>query len=518
MRCSIGKRIGAVLLCCCMLLTSGCFPVYSVLGDMQFSYGSEPELKYDDVAVMQQDNQKVSGIYPSGTRAFVFKDCTYESDIDDFRLIAHAGNVFIYYYTGITVKNDGADEYGNTENKKGYYDKKGKTLDYFWTIAAYNFVKKEYTTIHKQSYNPVNDAGKMNCNPVTMYTNTCYCSYMVNVGYFFIEFYIASYTDDTFNFIYTDSYKKVWKLSNDDKEKIRDYLGISNNLFCCSDVAVKNLGTDDGDKFAVSFMRLPDKNNQKNFNQDNVMLELQLKSEVKDERTVLSTKLIKKESKILTINGGNILSSNYTSGNCIYVMSVDKSYKWIKFGIDNRDRRTRFKIELPEGELKTNNVLQSFSVLDWYDDQGNISNEESMLELVFKNRVCYYHISRKSSAPIEYKYELLKEYPLDEFNMNYCSSDDMPSVGYYSHGINLSSTEKGFRCIDTDGSVEWSWKDGAAYFSSPYGERTLIVGFKGYTYTRKVTYLNQKGEVTSTQSSESPFTMAQLPFATVFIV
>lgn len=502
-----------------MLLTSGCFPVYSILGDMQFTYASEPELKYDDVAVMHQDDQKVSGVYPAGTRAFMFKDCTYESDIDDFRLIAHAGNVFIYYYTGITVKNDGADEYGNTENKKGYYDKAGKTLDYFWTIALYNFESKEYTTIHKQSYNPVNDAGKMNCNPVTMFTNTLYCSYMVNVGYFYIEFAIGSYSSSPFDFIFLESSKTIWKLSNDDKKDIRELLGIDSNKFCCTDVAVKQLGTDDGDKFAVSFMRLPDKDDSDNFNQNNVMFELRLKSEVdSNNNKTLSTELKKKESKILTIEGGNILSSNYVSGNCIYVMSVGKSNKWIKFGIDNRDRRTRFKIELPEDESKENNALQSFTVLDWYHDDGSISYEESILALVFKNRVCYYHISRKSEAPIEYKYELLKEYPLDEFNMNYRSADDIPSVGYYSHGINLSSTEKGFRCINTDGDVLWSRKGGAAYFSSPYGEKTLIVGFSGYTYTKTVMYINEDGEVTSTQSSQTPFTLAQLPFATVFIV
>ena len=531
MRFSLKNRICAALLCCCMLFMTGCFACHSILGvdnDEYFDVDSNLSM---DVEMNNQDSA-VSGEYPGGRRAFVFNNCTYEADISDFRLIDIYGNVAYYYYTGITVLND--DEVGtetdlesnsesgdesdpgyNFVNKKGYYDKNKAKLKYFWTIAEYDFITEEYNEIHSQEYYPPGDAVKMNGNPVRVRRNTYYADYVINVGYFFIRFAVSG--GDGISFRYYD--KEIWKLSSDNKEKIRDELGIEgdNNNFCCTDLAVKNK---DENKFAATFMILP---TDDNFNQVNVMYEVELKSEVVDNVTKRTIILRKKESNVKTVVGGNILSSNAAAGNCVYVLKENsKNNKKIKFGIDNRDRRTSFEIEIGKTTDK-NNVLQSFSVKDYTDtdDNGNefVSTEESRLELVFKNRIEYYKIERYTVfGVIEYKAVYLKTYWLNEFCSTYLSSDDIPSILDFPWGVNISSTTDGFRNIFESGETNWSSLSGAAYFSARYGGKTLVVGFDGYTFDKTVRYFDEEGNETRVSKSKSEFTLAQLPFATVRIV
>ena len=309
MRISLKKRIFAVLLCCCIVFTSGCFPIHSILSDQYYDYGESGTLDMY-CSMMSDKNQAVTGEYPDGQRAFKFKNCTYEADISDFKLIDVAGDVCLYYYTGVTVIGESG------ENKKGYYDKANAKLKYFWTIAGYNFNTENYFEVHSQEYYPASgDADKMSGNPVIRYTNTYYRDYVINVGYFFIKFSVNCYTDKPKEFMFDK--KEIWKLSNDNKKEIREKLGIKgdNNNFCCTDLAVKNRNEE---KYAATFMTLP---NDDSFNQKNVMFEVELKSEVKDNKTVREIVLRKKESNVKTVQGGNILSSNPTSGNCIYVIT-----------------------------------------------------------------------------------------------------------------------------------------------------------------------------------------------------
>ncbi len=511
MRISLKKRIFAVLLCCCVVFTSGCFPIHSILSDQYYDYGASGTLDMY-CSMMSDKNQAVTGEYPGGQRAFKFKNCTYEADISDFKLIDVAGDVCLYYYTGIKV----LDESG--ENKKGYYDRTTAKLKYFWTIAGYNFNTGNYFEIHNQEYYPANgDSGKMSGNPVIRYTNTYYRDYVINVGYFFIKFSVNCYTDKPKEFMFDN--KEIWKLSNDNKKEIREKLGIKgdNNNFCCTDLAVKNRNEE---KYAATFMTLP---NDDSFNQKNVMFEVELKSEVKDNKTVREIVLRKKESNVKTVQGGNILSSNPTSGNCIYVItSNSKDREKIKFGIDNRDRRTRFEIEIGK-TTDENNVLQSFSVKDYTDkdSDGNeyVSDEESRLELVFKNRIEYYKIERYyQGLVIEYRAIHLKTYKLNEFCSTYLSSDDIPSILDFSWGVNISSTTDGMRNINESGSTRWSSRSGAAYCSARYGGKTLVIGFDGFTFDKTVRYFDDDGNETGMSQSKSEFTMAQLPFATVRIV
>lgn len=500
MRFSLKNRICAVFLCICTVFMSGCFPVHSILGNTTDYSTSDTELNIDKFK-MNNNNQRISGDYPAGTRAFMFKECTYEADIDNFRLIGILGHTMVYFYTGIKV-------YGvDGENLKGYYDSSSVSRKYFWTIASYNTLKKEYTTIKTMTYNP-QAAEKINGNPTALYEFPSSASYMVNVGYDFFLFSMSS--DDSLNYYYDHNVTK-WSMSDDNKKDIRKALSISGNTFCCSDMAVKNR---DEMKFAVTFMALPDSDGD--FNQDNVMFELEFKTKQKKRQTVRSIKVRKKEKAVLTVAGGNIISSNPDSGNCIYVLNEGEN---IKFGIDNRDRKTSFKISV-KGQSGTNRVLQSFSVEDWKDDNGNVSDEDSTLELVFKNRVEYYKIERYHGffGVIEYRAKKIASYPLDSFNSNYLSSDDMPSVGYYSHGINLCSAEKGFKCIDTNGNIRWQrQKKGAAYFSASYGSKTLVVGFNSFRFNKTVHTYDDNGKEVSVSQSESEFTLAQLPFATVKI-
>lgn len=525
MRISLKKRIFAVLLCCCIVFTSGCFPIHSILGNEYYDYAQSGSLDMK-FAMMSDKNQAVSGVYPEGKRAFKFNNCTYEADISDFKLIDVLGNVCFYYYTGITVLNESG------ENKKGYYDRTTAKLKYFWTIAAYNFVLDEYYEIHSQQYYPANgDAGKMNGNPVSVRRNEYYADYVINVGYFFIRFAVNSANGMDFKFMD----KEIWKLSDDNKETIRKKLGIKQNNFCCTDLSVKNR---DENKFAATFMILP---NDEKFNQVNVMFEVELKSEVKDDKTVREIKLTKKVGNVITVKGGNLLSSNAAAGNCLYVTKENsiKNDK-IKFGIDNRDRKTEFEIKIGF-TTDENNVLQSFSVKDWVykDDDGNmvVSDEESTLELVFKNRIEYYKIERYTGAWFQTEYRAVdkKTYSLDKFCSTYLSSDDIPSIDTYSWGIdlplddinstgtypseiNLSSTTNGFKCIDYSGETNWSFTSGAAFFSCAYGDETLIVGFDGYTFDKTVRYFDDDGNEVGVSKSKSEFTLAQLPFATVRIV
>ncbi|MGN0670059.1 MAG: hypothetical protein ACI4JZ_05870, partial [Oscillospiraceae bacterium] len=419
-------------------------------------------MELESYTMMGNTDQVVSGEYPDGQRAFKFVGCTYEADISDFKLIDVAGDVCLYYYTGIKVLNESG------ENKKGYYDRTTAKLKYFWTIAGYNFNTGNYFEVHSQEYYPANgDAGKMSGNPAIVYKSDYTPVYIINVGYFFIKF--ALYRDDYYELLFNggtldDNCKNfshpeiaIWKLSNDNKKEIREKLGIKgdNNNFCCTDLAVKNRNEE---KYAATFMILP---TDDNFNQKNVMFEVELKSEVKDNKTVKEIVLRKKESNVKTVQGGNILSSNPTSGNCVYVItSNSKDREKIKFGIDNRDRRTRFEIEIGK-TTDENNVLQSFSVKDYTDtdSDGNeyISDEESRLELVFKNRIEYYKIVRKSVLGIiEYETEHLKTYWLNEFCSTYLSSDDIPSILDFPWGVNISSTTEGMRNIYESGNTNWS--------------------------------------------------------------
>lgn len=500
MRFSLKNRICAVFLCICTVFMSGCFPVHSILGNTTDYSTSDTELNIDKFK-MNNNNQRISGDYPAGTRAFMFKECTYEADIDNFRLIGILGHTMVYFYTGIKV-------YGvDGENLKGYYDSSSVSRKHFWTIASYNTLKREYTTIKTMTYNP-QAAEKINGNPTALYEYSDSAQYMVNVGYDFFLFSMSS--DDSLNYYYDHNVTK-WSMSDDNKKDIRKALSISGNTFCCSDMAVKNR---DEMKFAVTFMALPDSGDD--FNQDNVMFELEFKTKQKKRQIVRSIKVRKKEKAVLTVAGGNIISSNPDSGNCIYVLNEGEN---IKFGIDNRDRKTSFKISV-KGQSGTNRVLQSFSVEDWKDDKGNVSDEDSTLELVFKNRVEYYKIERYHGffGVIEYRAKKIASYPLDSFNSNYLSSDDMPSVGYYSHGINLCSAEKGFKCIDTNGNIRWQrQKKGAAYFSASYGSKTLVVGFNSFRFNKTVHTYDDNGKEVSVSQSESEFTLAQLPFATVKI-
>ena len=546
MRISLKKRLFAVLLCCCAVFTSGCFPIHSILGNEYYDYAQSGSLDMK-FAMMGDKNQAITGVYPEGQRAFKFNNCTYEADISDFKLIDVVGDVCLYYYTGITVLND--DEVGtnidadsssesstyNLVNKKGYYDKTKAKLKYFWTIAGYNFENGNYFEVHSQEYYPASgDAGKMSGNPVTRYKDTYYSDYVINVGYFFIFFSVNSSYDHPNSFHLLS--KETWKLSNDNKKTIRNSLGIkgSKNNFCCTDLAVKNR---DEAKYAATFMILP---TDDDFNQNNVMFEVELKSEVKDNKTVREIKLTEKEDEVLTVTGGNILSSNAVAGNCLYVLKENsiKNDK-IKFGIDNRDRKTEFEIKIGF-TTDENNVLQSFSVKDWVykDDDGNkvVSDEESTLELVFKNRIEYYKIERYTSwFQTEYRAVDKKTYSLDKFCSTYLSSDDIPSIDTYSWGIdlplddidstgtypseiNLSSTTSGFKCIDYSGETNWSFTSGAAFFSCAYGDKTLIIGFDGYTFDKTVRYFDNDGNEVGVSKSKSEFTLAQLPFATVRIV
>lgn len=539
MRISLKKRIFAVLLCCCIVFTSGCFPIHSILGNEYYDYSASGSLDLD-IKMMSQ-NQAVSGEYPDGKRAFKFKNCTYEADISDFRLIDVVGNVTIYYYTGITVLNDdevGTDSETDSDsvflNKKGYYDRTRAKLKHFWTVAAYNFETEEYMEIYSQSYNPVSDAGKMNGNPAIVYKSDYTPVYIINVGYFFIKF--SLFRDDYYSYYfngglynggtlnedckdYGHPQTAIWKLSNDNKKEIREALGIKSdqNNFCCTDLAVKNRNEE---KYAATFMILP---TDDSFNQKNAMYEVQLKSEVKDNQTVKEIKLKKKENNVKTVEGGNILSSNPTSGNCIYVITANsKDREKIKFGIDNRDRRTRFEIEVGK-TTNENNVLQSFTVKDYIDtdDDGYeyVSDEESRLELVFKNRIEYYHIIRKSTlGVIEYETEHLKTYWLNQFCTTYLSSDDIPSILDFPWGVNISSATDGMRNIFESGKTNWSSRSGAAYCSYRYGGLTLVIGFDGFKFDKTVRYFDDDGNQTGISQSKSEFTMAQLPFATVRIV
>ena len=87
MRFSLKKRICAVLLCICAVFMSGCFPVHSILGETtDYVIPGDEELDIGELK-MSNNNQSVTGVYPDGQRAFMFKDCTYEADISNFRLI-----------------------------------------------------------------------------------------------------------------------------------------------------------------------------------------------------------------------------------------------------------------------------------------------------------------------------------------------------------------------------------------------------------------------------------------------
>lgn len=543
MRLSLKKRIFAVLLCCCIVFTSGCFPIHSILGDESYDLTQSGSLDLE--FSMSNREQVVSGEYPDGKRAFKFKDCTYEADISDFRLIDVVGNVTIYYYTGITVLNDnevgtGSESSSDSDsdsgfvNKKGYYDKSRAKLRHFWTVAAYNFETEEYMEIYSRSYNPVSDAGKMNGNPAIVYKSDYTPVYIINVGYFFIKF--SLFRDDYYSYYfngglynggtlnedckdYGHPQTAIWKLSNDNKKEIREALGIKgdNNNFCCTDLAVKNRNEE---KYAATFMILP---TDDSFNQKNAMYEVELKSEVKDDKTVSEIVLRKKENNVKTVKGGNILSSNPTSGNCIYVItSNSKDKEKIKFGIDNRDRRTRFEIKIGK-TTNENNVLQSFSVKDYTvkNDDGTeyVSDEESRLELVFKNRIEYYKIERYSNGfTTEYRAIYLKTYWLNQFCSTYLSSDDIPSILDFPWGVNISSTTDGFRCIKESGKTHWSSLSGAAYCSFRYGGLTLVIGFDGFKFDKTVRYFDDDGNETGVSKSKSEFTLAQLPFATVRIV
>lgn len=559
MRISLFKRISAGLLCCCTLLASGCFPVYSIVGKEEYNYsGTGGSLDLE--VTMRDQKQVVSGEYPEGRRAFRFKNCTYEADISDFSLIDLCGNVSLYYYTGVTVLNDKPDENGNTENKKGYYDPADSSLKfrYFWTVAGYNFVTGEYFEIESQKYDPVNDAGKMNGNPVVVSKGSSESTYLINVGYSFILFslespaYYSSVGGGTIlssaisitrpginipyqrpDYItipslaatqdkndYKLSSKKTWKFDGDNKESISDYLGIkgNSNKFCCTDIAVKDVSDSDDLKFAASFMALPD--DDSSYDQDNVMMEVRLQTDNKGHRSI---KLHKKQKGLHTVGGGNILSSNYTAGNCVYVLE-EKDDK-IKFGIDNRDRKTSFKVSLDKKQAKDgNNVLQSFSVKDWtylYNGISLVSDEHSVLELVFKNRIVYYKISGKTGAfgVIKYNAIHIKTFSISDFCSNYLSSDDIPSIGYDSSEVlRLASTTEGLRSINSSGETVSASVKGADFCAFSYGNRTAVIGFNKFTFDKTVRYYDKNGKETSVSKSKSEFTLAQFPFATIRIV
>ena len=562
MRISLFKRIAAGLLCCCTLFASGCFPVYSIVGKEEYNYsGASGSLDLE--VTMSDQKQVVSGEYPDGTRAFRFKNCTYEADISDFSLIDLCGNVSLYYYTGVTVLNDKPDENGNTENKKGYYDPADSSLKfrYFWTVAGYNFVTGEYFEIESQKYDPVKDAGKMNGNPVVVSKGSSESTYLINVGYSFILFSLESpanyssvgggtnpsspiriprpgivmplsITNRQLDYIKTSSSagtldkndyklssKKTWKFDGDNKKSISDYLGIKGNSdkFCCTDIAVKNNSDPNDLKFAASFMKLPD--DESSYDQDNVMMEVRLQTDNDGQRSI---KLHKKQKGLQTVRGGNILSSNYTAGNCVYVL--DEKDDKIKFGIDNRDRKTDFKVSLDKDQGKDgNNVLQSFSVEDLVTRNrlGTfVSDTQSVLELVFKNRIAYYKIQRKSGTlgVIEYDAVHIRTFSLSDFCSNYLSSDDIPSIGYNSSVVlRLASTTEGFRRIYPSGKIASSVK-GADFCAFDYGNKTAVIGFNEFTFDKTVRYFDKNGKETSVSKSKSEFTLAQLPFATIRII
>ncbi len=563
MRISLFKRIAAGLLCCCTLFASGCFPVYSIVGKEEYNYsGASGSLDLE--VTMSNQKQVVSGEYPGGTRAFRFKNCTYEADISDFSLIDLCGNVSLYYYTGVTVLNDKPDENGNTENKKGYYDPVDPRLKfrYFWTVAGYNFVTGEYFEIESQKYDPVKDAGKMNGNPVVVSKGSSESTYLINVGYSFILFSLespanyssvgggtnpsspiriprpgivmtSSITNRQLDYIKTSSSagtldkndyklssKKTWKFDGDNKKSISDYLGIkgSSDKFCCTDIAVKNNSDPNDLKFAASFMKLPD--DESSYDQDNVMMEVRLQTDNDGQRSI---KLHKKQKGLQTVRGGNILSSNYTAGNCVYVL--DEKDDKIKFGIDNRDRKTDFKVSLDKDQGKDgNNVLQSFSVEDLVTRNrlGTfVSDTQSVLELVFKNRIMYYKIQRKSGAfgVIEYDAVHIRTFSLSDFCSNYLSSDDIPSIGYNSSVVlRLASTTEGFRRIYPSGKIASSSVKGADFCAFDYGNKTAVIGFDEFTFDKTVRYYDKNGKETSVSKSKSEFTLAQLPFATIRII
>lgn len=508
MRFSLKKRICAVLLCICAVFMSGCFPVHSILGETtDYVIPGDEELDIGELK-MSNNNQSVTGVYPDGQRAFMFKDCTYEADISNFRLIDVLGSTMVYFYTGIKVHGV------EGENRKDYYDRETAQLTYFWTIAAYNFDTGKYETIKSLGYAAA-DSEITNGNPAKLYTSENEGKYLVNVGFDYYLFSLSS--SDGFNYFYNKDIAK-WSLSGDQKKSIRESVGIKTgkNSFCCTDMAVK---VTHSLRFDATFMALPDKSNE-SFDQNNVMYELQLQAEQYTDdngntRTNRYIDIKHKANNVLTTAGGNIISSNPDAGNCIYVLEEGKN---IKFGIDNRDRKTSFKISV-KNQSAENQVLQSFSVENWCDKKGIISDEESTLELVFKNRVEYYKIERyEIFGIVKYRAKHQKTYPLDVFTSNYLSSDDMPSIGYYSHGINLCSTEKGFKCIDTNGNIRWQrLKNGAAYFSAPYGKKTLVVGFNSFKFDKTVRTYDDKGKLLGVSETESEFTLAQLPFATVRI-
>lgn len=563
MRISLFKRIAAGLLCCCTLFASGCFPVYSIVGKEEYNYsGASGSLDLE--VTMSDQKQVVSGEYPGGTRAFRFKNCTYEADISDFSLIDLCGNVSLYYYTGVTVLNDKPDENGNTENKKGYYDPADSSLKfrYFWTVAGYNFVTGEYFEIESQKYDPVKDAGKMNGNPVVVSKGSSESTYLINVGYSFILFSLESpanyssvgggtnpsspiriprpgivmplsITNRQLDYIKTSSSagtldkndyklssKKTWKFDGDNKKSISDYLGIKGNSdkFCCTDIAVKDVSDSDDLKFAASFMKLPD--DESSYDQDNVMMEVRLQTDGDGQRSI---KLHKKQKGLQTVRGGNILSSNYTAGNCIYVLE-EKDDK-IKFGIDNRDRKTDFKVSLDKNQAKDgNNVLQSFSVRDWtylYNGISLVSDKQSVLELVFKNRIAYYKIRRKTSRFGVIKYDAIhiSTFSVSDFCSTYLSSDDIPSIGYDGSSVlRLASTTEGFQGIYSSGDTASASVKGAVFCAFSYGNQTAVIGFNEFTFDKTVRYYDKNGKETSVSKSKSEFTLAQLPFATIRIV
>lgn len=513
MRFTLVKRICALLLCACILLESGCFPVHSILGETEAGYSFE-DGSLDVEVKLNSGTQVLSGNYPEGKRAFKFVNCTYEADISGFKLIACLGNTFVYYYMGIRVIGDEPDEHFQYDNKKGYYNKDDYELEYFWSVSSYNFETEEYKTIKQLNYAYVSDKGKINCNSVALAQTDKQADFMVNIGYDFYMFSMVS--EDGLDYKYQDKSWKGWSLSDSNKKEIKKKLGISSNSFCCTDVAVK---VTHSRKFAAAFMILPDDDN---FTQESAMFELELISGIDNTgNEVRKIGLTSKADNIHTVKGGNILSSNYESGNCIYVLRERSD--GIKFGIDNRDRKTTFSIGISEDEDEENTVLQSFSVKDYAFADGTISDEESILELVFRNRVEYYKIERYTEAmglKVEYRAVLLKTYPISNFNMNYLSSDDMPCIVLNDDSIDLSSSDEGFKRISSDGSIVWEYTKGAAYFSVPYKKNTnksIIVGFNDYSFDQTVINYDENGNQTRTTKTSSEFSLAQLPFATVVI-
>ena len=532
MRYSLKNRICAVLLCVCTLLMSGCFPVRSMFQNGDGFYVDplgNPNPDPNDAKYQKRDDStvKVTGKYPNeeGAKdAFHFENCPDEGDINDFKIIGYAGNTFVYFYTGVTASNQK-----------------------FWTIAAYDFIKEEYEEIMWRTYGK-SEEDQINCNPVTMYTYTDKLIFMVNVKFYYFRFSVSNTQEDPYHYSYNNDLA-IWELSDDNKKSIRKALGINDgsDSFCCSDLAAKSLDSDS--KYSASFMSLPKDGDD--FDEKNVLFELGIYVTKDDNGAVTSRyiKTTKKEDNIVADEGGNLISSNNATGNCVYLLGIDRTQ--LRFSVDCKRDKNKFEIA-----KKENDTLLSFAVLDYKDASDTASTTDSRLELVFeenngdksasKYRIEYYRLIYDSgfigigedyyARPITKEAEYLDNknetqksvinevYTLDDFSSTFLASDNMKAIDYYSNGVDICSTSEGFKRLVLSFNQEtkaWeqltlsSDKANAAFFSEVYSIYSLVVGFSGKEFERTVRTYDKDDKLISTEQDISEYTLAQLPFAKV---